>query len=651
MLKGNFSNEDKAIIRIPDTMVIEADPLTLDLEDDVLVRRIARLIDDAKKFYNNDKIDLINRQEKNKNYLMGKQLNVKNLKRYQQPFIDNLIYEAEGTIKPIALSRLPDLFCKPAQESDSSKDLATSITKLINSDIRKRENRRVLSLAWRHHPVFFHGIIKPYWDPNEGPLGDYKFKVVHPQNIVLDQTCATNDPADMKFIAEAVELTVQEICMRWPKAEGALYKKLGIVPGNEDEKMLSTIKIWEVWFKWWEKKDKMKKDLAKDGIKSEDTGSGGMGDWQEVEAVCWKYDDLLLGKMRNPYWDWKGESKLVKADGTPAAPSEAYDALVGNIDASVQKVYANFFTKPQKPYILLNYDLMGEYPIDYTSRIEQTISLQDNINKRGMQITDMNDRARGKHVFSTKSGLTKKDIEHLDMDNPRQDLVVNGPVNEAHSFVNGTPAQPGLFTELNMDRQRLFAKMGTNATTRGERSGDETAMGRQILRESDFGRIDDMVEETINPAAEKMAMWALQFIRLFYTKEHMVRVLGPDGNTTFMRITNDAVEDGMEIVTQASGVDKLMAKREAYERARMNMTDPLSFFTDVNATDPKGRTEKLMTLQASPELYLQKYIMGNSTTQMAQQLTAASPMAASPMGGAPVAPPAMPVGGTTAQIA
>jgi len=645
MLKGNFSIEDKAILRIPDTMTVEADPLTLELDDDVLVRRVNKLLDDAKKFYNNDKIDLVNRQQKNKDYLMGRQLNVKNLKRYQQPFIDNLIYEAEGTIKPIALSRLPDLFCKPAQDTDQSKELAMSVTKLVNSDIRKRENRKVLSLAWRHHPVFFQGVIKPFWDPNEGALGDYKFRVVHPQNVVLDWTCPTNDPADMKFIAEAVELTVEEVVMRWPDKKGDLMKKLGISASNEQEKMLSTIKIWEVWFKWWEKKKDIKKQSQQEEY------SGGLGDWAEVESVCWKYDDILLGKMRNPYWDWKGESKLVKPDGSPVSDSEARDAVLGNIPSEVKKVYANFFNKPQKPYIFLNYDVMGEHPMDYTSRIEQTISLQDNINKRGMQITDMNDRARGKHIFSTKAGLTKKDIEHLDMDNPHQDLVVNGPVNEAHSFVNGTPAQPGLFNELNMDRQRLFAKMGTNATTRGERSGDETAAGRQILRESDFGRIDDMVEETINPAAEKMAMWSLQFIRLFYTKEHMVKILGPDGNTTFMGITQDAVEDGMEIVTQASGVDKVMKKREAYERARMGMTDPLSFFIDVDATDPKGRTEKLFLSKVSPELYLQKFVYGMDTAQMAGQLSSAgAAVPPSPIGGAPVAPPTMPVGGSTNQI-
>ena len=129
-----------------------------------------------------------------------------------------------------------------------------------------------------------------------------------------------------------------------------------------------------------------------------------------------------------------------------------------------------------------------------------------------------------------------------------------------------------------------------------------------------------MVEDTINAVAERMAMWALQFIKLFYKEEHMVKFLGPEGTVAFTSITRDSVEDGVEVVVTASGVDKMMAKREAYERARMKLTDPLSFFTDVGANDPKGRTEKLMMFMTAPDLYIQTYIKGNDTNGMAQDL-------------------------------
>lgn len=608
-----YSKDSPLLIRRPDVVNEEADSLKLELDDKVLVDVIERRIDASQKFYSSAPIDLYNRRQKNKDFLMGNQLNVRNMKRYQQPYIDNLIYEAEGMIKPIALSRMPDLLIKPAKESESSKDLAKNLTKVINSDIRKRENRRVLGIAWKHLPVYYQGVIKPHWNPNEGKNGDYKFKFVHPENIVLDHTCPTNNPEDMQFIAESVELTVKDVCVRFPKKAKEFEALVGVTDTNKEEKYASTVKIWEVWFKDWIK------DKVEDKQVSEDTQE--IANWKEVEAVVWKYQGLILGKMKNPYWDWKGDTKLVDLQGTELPPEAMQGALLGNVPSEVKQIYHNYFNRPQKPYIFLNYDLWGEYPLDATSRIEQSIAIQENINKRGMQITEMNDQARGKHVFSTKSGLTKKDIEKLDLENPKQDLVVNGPLNETHHYIQGTPATPGLYTELGNDKERLFAKMGTNSTTRGERQGEETATGRQILREADFGRIDDTVEDTINYAAEKMVGWALQFIKLFYSAEHIVKIVGPEGNITFEGITRDSVEDGMEVVVSASGVDKLMAKREAYERARLGMTDPLSFFIDVNASDPKGRTEKLLMMQSAPDLYLQKFVMNQTTESMIQTIT------------------------------
>jgi hypothetical protein len=265
----------------------------------------------------------------------------------------------------------------------------------------------------------------------------------------------------------------------------------------------------------------------------------------------------------------------------------------------------------------MGYDQMGEMPIDVTSRIEQVIYLQDNVNKRGKQISDIADHARGKNVFSSDSGMTKSDIELIDMGDPNQDIFVDGRVNEVWSFIPGVEEQE-------MTRSRVFSKMGAHATTRGEREADETATGRQILREGDFTKQDDEVEDTINTAAEQMADAAMQMIKLRYTEDHLVKILGEDGVVVFERINQDYVEDGMEITVAASAVDKLRRKREAFELAGISMTDPLTFFEDIEVPDPKERAERLMIFTMSPEMYHQKYISEeNDGTMggMAQSLT------------------------------
>jgi hypothetical protein len=289
-----------------------------------------------------------------------------------------------------------------------------------------------------------------------------------------------------------------------------------------------------------------------------------------------------------------------------------------------ETVYRNHFENPQKPFIFMGYDQMGEMPIDVTSRIEQVIYLQDNVNKRGKQISDIADHARGKNVFSSDSGMTKSDIELIDMGDPNQDIFVDGRVNDVWSFIPGVQPSAALFEEQEMTRSRVFSKMGAHATTRGEREADETATGRQILREGDFTKQDDEVEDTINTAAEQMADAAMQMIKLRYTEDHLVKILGEDGVVVFERINKDYVEDGMEITVAASAVDKLRRKREAFELAGISMTDPLTFFEDIEVPDPKERAERLMIFTMSPEMYHQKYISDeNDGTMggMAQSLT------------------------------
>ena len=598
----------------PDSLTSMADPLKLELDDEDLVNVIDQRIDDSDNYFNQT-LNLKARREKNYAYLKGDQINIDDLKYYNARYVDNLIWEAEGTIKPIAMSRLPDLLVKPGNESEESKKVSEELSSVVNSDIRKRENRRVLGLAFKHNPVFLVGVLKAVWDPQMGDDGDYRFKVVHPNNITMDHTSSTNNERDMDFISEDTELSAKEIIMRFPKKKEEFLAEIGLGPdvNKTEEKMASKYKIKEVWFTWW-------KD-------SEDPDTGEMK-WERIEGVVWKYKTLVLGKMKNPYWDWQGKKRLFKYEmgkKKQLTDDEMRAAVFGEVEGVESEMfYFNHFKDPAKPYYFMGYEQMGEHPMDVTSRIEQVIYMQDNTNKRGRQITEMNDRAKGKHVFSTESGLDKKDIENIDMANPDEDISVDGEVSKVHTFIPGTPAPAQLYQEQALERQKVFAKMGVHSTTRGERQPgtQETATGRQLMRESDFGRIDDLVEETINPAAEWMSNWAMQFIKMFYTKSHMRKLLGKDGELTFAKINRDMIEDGMEVVVSASGVDKAERKREAFERARLKLTDPLTFFIDTDASDPIGRTDKLMKFLLAPELYQQEFVEKRNVEQMGEALNA-----------------------------
>ncbi len=608
-----------------DGVVIQRDALTLDIDDKVFLETAKKLVKDSNSFFE-DTYSLKTRREKNEAFRFGRQDKSTKFKKYNSQLVDNIVYEAESYIKPMALSRMPDLVVKPGNDTEQAKETARDISKILTTDLQSRQRRRILGMAFEHLPVYFVGIIKVFWNPEKGKHGDYDFTVVHPEYVTVDHTATTNDARDMGFINEVVEYSVKEWVMRFPDKEKEFYTALRgkqVFNDNKNENndagMNTKVRGNELWFTWYEKKGE---------------------EFQRVEGVAWYYENLLFKKMKSPNWDWEGETQTFtyeykeagdnkfSREKAPISEEQMRNSLLtGQPIEGMQEdqIFHNHLDYPEKPYIFLGYDQWGKMPYDETSRIEQAIPLQVDYDKRGRQITEILDRTRGKNLWSAVGGMKKEDLEDLDPNDPDQDLFAsgNGSLSDAHKFLPGEQPNGAIVNDYMMKRERIFDKMGTHGPARGQVDSGTTATGNQISREGDFSRSDDLADDTINYAAEKMANWVLQFIKLRYTEDHMKRLLGPDGQTVFKAINRDLIDDGMEVAISASGTDKLKAEQRAMDMAKIKMIDPLSFFTDVGASDPKGRTEKLMLFMMQPDMYVQKFVMEQTTEGMANKLNGA----------------------------
>jgi hypothetical protein len=131
----------------------------------------------------------------------------------------------------------------------------------------------------------------------------------------------------------------------------------------------------------------------------------------------------------------------------------------------------------------------------------------------------------------------------------------------------------------------------------------------QILRDADYGRIDDIVEDTINFAAEKVGQTIMQYMTLRYSDEHLKTVVGKDGKELNLRLTAGMINPTMKVIVHASGVDKKMRKQEAYKKAELKLIDPLTFNEDIDAPNPKERTARLLMFTSDPNGYMTKYLM------------------------------------------
>lgn len=566
--------------------------MDLGIPDDEFVQIIDGRIQASKSYYDS-KLRLYERQKRNELFYLGQQISEAKLKPYQVGYTDNVIYEAIASIIPIAMSRLPDLIVKPGEDTPEQKQSAELLTKILNSDIRKEQNREVLEMALKHLFIYYFGVIKYRWDKTITDKGDYVFEYVLPTNIILDHTATSPNPNKMQYIAQHMEKSVRELIIDFPNKEGEILAELvesgamksGSYPS--EQQLDSKIRYTEIWFSWLKKKS--------------------TGESERIEGVAWKYRKTLLGKMKNPYYDFVGEDTVTDMEGNEIEPLDGVNRMMMGEDIKTDKVFNNYFLSPRKPYIILTFDRIGRHAFDDTSIVEQVIKLQQNVNKRGLQITDMNDKARGKDIFNA-SVFEKKDVEEASMYDPSTDLFVNMPSNmsvgDIYAHVAGEMPNAAVFQELANTRDRVFSKMGVNSTTRGIVTPDSTATEAQLARESDFGRIDYLVETTVNYAAAEMARASMQMVKLMYEDEHFVRLVGEKGQMLHLRLSRDEIKDGMEVEVGASGTDKIMRKSQALQLAKLGVIDPLTLYEELMIADPVGKVKRLMTFQTNPAQYM-----------------------------------------------
>jgi hypothetical protein len=369
--------------------------------------------------------------------------------------------------------------------------------------------------------------------------------------------------------------------------------------------------------------------------------------WKIIRGVIWKYGDCILKKIKNPNYDYVGEEEL-KVYEDPSDESSKRDASMEELyvssalnmpipNSKKEQVYRNYFDMPRVPYYMMTYDQWGKIAYDETSRVEGNLRNQQNMDKNGKDLEEAMAN-KGKHVFSKESGLEAKDIERMDMENPTQDILVDGDVNKVHAYIPPIQPQPQAFENLDRILKRMKDFAGVSAV--GGQLQSQTATTNQIGRENNFTVLDDLVENTINPASEWMAQWSLQFIKLRYTEPKMTYLLGARGKDAFIQLKSNMIDQGFIVMIRASGTDKLKAHNEAQQAWQSQSIDPINYYRDMGYDDYAERAEMFMTFMLDKNSYMVKYVMNLMTTdQQGAALAAQPPVPASP----PVQPTVPPV--------
>ncbi len=530
--------------------------LKLSMKDNDLIRQIDIDINGATPLYTKMK----GIQDENEDYYLGEQLDRSRFK-WELPTAENLLYMAIETIISIITGRRKEPLVLSAQDTEESKALAT-------------ESQQFLSWKWHDEDMVIKfedwvrgasiariGVFKIRFDIERD---DFEIVTLRADRIMVDKD-ATNE-YNAKFLAEFKEDTLDDLIKFFPNAKDKLTKVYG-------KKLGTLIKYVEYWTN---------------------------------EFVVWKVGNILLKKKKNPNWNWdekdrKANLKKLRKQWIDKTQNE-----------KLQNILLNYFNEPRKPYIILSLKNLGKDIYGDTTDFEQGKVIQDIVNRRKRQIDRAAVRGIGREVFS--GSYISKEEAKKSIANPNSPLwLEKGKASDAVTIIAPAPVSPVLFSDLQESKSALDNVMGIHGTTRGEKGSQETARGRTILREGDFGRIDLMVRR-IDKKLELLYAWMLQMAKVYYNEQHYMKMLGEEGAITYLKFSQDNIEDGQEILVKSElTVDKATQRENASKRLELGQSDPLTYLEAMEVPKPKELARRLVLYTMDPKLYLQQFLIDENT--------------------------------------
>jgi len=541
-----------------------------ELTDQEIVSIIGKRIENGKTFYDK-KLNLSKARTDNERRWMGENSKVagQTIHEHQLKYEDNRIFVSVETLASSLVPRFPTPEVLPANDTQASLELAENFNKVLIRTAEDINLKPKLRMIARHLLMGYRvGVMKTAWDHDAGRrkedgefVGAPDSNWIRPHKIVFDAD-ATN-PYDIPLIAENMSCTLEELIRKFPQKETEIRAQYA----TTDKTLGSNIGYWEVWFTFYK-------------------------DNKRYEGLAWKYHDTLLEWGLNPNFNYEAEEG------------------------------SNFLEFPAKPYTLFNFLRIGRWILDDTSLTEQAAPLQDTLNKRGLQIVDNADQANAAKVFNTEM-VKASDAENY-VGDPNENILVKGDVRMAFAR-NTAPELPRYVVEDKYDARREIDNVfGTHGPIRGEKTNSPT-LGQEIAsQKADLGRTAAL-SEAIEEGTQDIYRKITQLYKVFASEENIVKYTGEEGSTTFIKFSEDKIEDGMEIRVVAGSLepeDKLTDRNEAIELAKTGkLIDPLTFFEKWHLPKPMEHAKRAFYFLFQPDKYAQEILKIGTEGEDAEAMT------------------------------
>jgi len=487
-------------------------------------------------------------QDENVDYWRGVHFEAESYSRYNKPIQENRIFADIETFLPIATRQRPEPLVSAEENSEEADQVAKML--LFQTD------RQKLSLkgkkATRYWALYFIGCAKIGWSEVEN---DIKTTILKPTKLILDPHATVDeDGYSGSYVGERREATAAELEKQFPEKKKEIKERVGKKKGT---KMRFT--------EWWTN-----------------------------DFVFWTLDDkLVLGKLRNPHWNYKTKKpRSILDDG----------------DLTEDFQLKNHFKIPSMPYRFLTVFNIGDRPHDSANLIQQNIPTQDRLNERHQQI-DKNVRGMNAGGMVSGEAFSQSEAQEAADAVERGDWVLvppGVPLNEAFSRYTGVALPPDVFNNVLDMRGQMDNLFGIHGTTRGERSGPETLGGRMLLKNADADRIT-FISDYLEQFYDDIFNYWVQMMYVYYSDEHIATILGEGKNPEKIKISRAMLNDIPSLlvsVREGSMIpkDPMLKRNEAVQLYQLGALDPITLHERLDFPNPHESAKRLYLWQNAPQM-------------------------------------------------
>ncbi|MAH45448.1 hypothetical protein CMI37_06445 [Candidatus Pacearchaeota archaeon] len=435
----------------------------------------------------------------------------------------NRIFVNQETVINSLISNPPKPLILSGRETPTAKALSVKQEKYFQIKYDRRNVKETIRKGLRN--LYFGRllVLKPFWNAK---INDFDVRTINPKDVRFAKT-ATNEE-ESEFAIEDIKDNLAAVMRRFPDKSKEVMAKSGLTDEAEVSIQNPEIKYQEAWVS---------------------------------DYVIFKYENIILKKIRNPYWDWDGilitgeeEAQLEEAEGEErrnilqGAKASQRERTMKPLEGAEETVtYSahmfNHFDHPRKPYIFATIFNNEKSPVGQTDMITQSAPLQENIDETKRDIT-----ANAKLV----NGIIKVDSSVMDKADAQRMRFETEGIIWGKGAVAGVqretgPALPGFVVENMQDsRKEIDDIMAASSAFKGIREGQETRGGRLALIDQSFLRLNELVQ-VIDYVNSELFNWFYQLAKVNYTEHHYAKSLGKAAAIEILTLIQDDFEDGSEI--------------------------------------------------------------------------------------------------------